>query len=146
MIRSATLDDLQSVKACAEAAYGVYVERIGGKPPPMTADFQTLIEKGAIYLLLNETGFVGFVIFYPRGDHLHIESIAIDPAAQRKGFGKKLIAFVEEKARQAGLSAVELYTHRKMTENIAYYPALGYRETGRHARDGIPRVFFRKEF
>lgn len=32
-----------------------------------------------------------------------------------------------------------------MTENIPYYPSLGYEEIGRWQEDGFDRVFFRKE-
>ena len=32
-----------------------------------------------------------------------------------------------------------------MTENIAYYPALGYAEIGRWEEDGFNRVFYRKD-
>jgi len=31
-----------------------------------------------------------------------------------------------------------------MTENLAYYPRHGYRETHRAAQDGFERVFFAK--
>jgi hypothetical protein len=31
-----------------------------------------------------------------------------------------------------------------MTENLAYYPPLGYRETDRRAEGGYERVFFAK--
>jgi hypothetical protein len=31
-----------------------------------------------------------------------------------------------------------------MTENLAYYPRLGFRETDRREEDGYRRVFFEK--
>jgi hypothetical protein len=31
-----------------------------------------------------------------------------------------------------------------MTENLTFYPALGYDETGRGVQDGFARVFYRK--
>jgi len=144
MIRVARIQDADSIRNCAEAAYGLYVARIGMKPPPMVADFESLIKDRSVYVLEDETGIAGYIVFYPRGDHLHIENIAVDPMAQRRGYGKRLIAFVEAEARRRKIQAVELYTHQKMTENIAYYPKLGYREIDRHDRDGLPRVFFRK--
>lgn len=61
------------------------------------------------------------------------------------GIGRALIAQVEATARKQGLAAVELYTNEKMTENLALYPRLGYRETGCHIEDGFARVFFRKD-
>jgi hypothetical protein len=32
-----------------------------------------------------------------------------------------------------------------MTENLAYYPSLGFRETDRREEDGYSRVFFEKQ-
>jgi hypothetical protein len=38
MIRKALHSDLDAIRRCAEAAYSVYVERIGRRPAPMVAD------------------------------------------------------------------------------------------------------------
>jgi Ni,Fe-hydrogenase III large subunit len=42
------------------------------------------------------------------------------------------------------LPSIELYTNAKMTENLAYYPRLGFEETGRRREDGFDRVYFRR--
>lgn len=47
-------------------------------------------------------------------------------------------------ARAAGLSQIRLYTNEAMTENLAYYPRHGYRETHRGIEDGYRRVYFTK--
>ena len=86
----------------------------------------------------------GFVVGYPRGDHWHLENVAVDPAKQGTGLGRALVTHAEAVARAAGARAVELYTNAKMTENQGLYPRLGYRETGRAAEDGFDRVFYRK--
>jgi ribosomal protein S18 acetylase RimI-like enzyme len=84
------------------------------------------------------------VVAYPRGDHWHLENVAVDPAAQGAGLGLALITHVEALARASGAQAVELYTNAKMIENRALYPRLGYAETGRAIEDGFDRVFYRK--
>lgn len=145
-IRPAKRHDIDLVKKCAQNAYGIYVERIGKKPLPMIADFAASIAAGCVHILCNKECFAGFIIFYPRGDHLHIENVAVNPNAQGKGYGRQLIQFAEAQALCAGLTAIELYTHEKMIENILYYPTLGYVEIDRHDRDGVPRVFFCKKF
>ena len=58
--------------------------------------------------------------------------------------GRALLGFVEQQAREAGCHEIRLYTHERMTENLAYYPNLGYEETGRRTEDGYDRVYFRK--
>jgi ribosomal protein S18 acetylase RimI-like enzyme len=54
------------------------------------------------------------------------------------------VRFAEERARHAGLAEVTLYTNARMTENLRFYPALGYTEAGRGVQDGFDRVFFKK--
>ncbi len=54
------------------------------------------------------------------------------------------MAFAEEHARTEGLAEVVLYTNERMTENLRFYPALGFTETGRGVQDGFARVFYRK--
>jgi len=55
-----------------------------------------------------------------------------------------LLAFAETSAREAGISTLRLYTNAAMTENLAFYPRLGYTETGRRTDSGFGRVFFAK--
>lgn len=144
-IRPAVPGDGDALRACAEAAYAPYVPRIGRRPAPMDADFARLIERGRVTIALIDGRPVGYVVAYPRGDHLHVENIAVLPGLQGRGVGTALLDHAEAQARAAGLAAVELYTNAAMVENLSYYPRRGYATTGRRREDGFDRVFFRKE-
>ncbi len=144
-IRPAARPDLDRVRDCARQAYALYVPRMGKEPAPMVADFEAQIGAGKLHVVELEGEVAGFVVFYPRGDHLHVENVAVLPSAQGKGIGKALLGFAEDEARRLGLPAVELYTNVKMVENQAFYPALGYVETDRREQDGFSRVFYRKQ-
>ncbi len=157
-IRPAGPDDLDAVRRIARAAYAPYMPRIGREPAPMVADFAASIAAGQLWVagapapefvapefVVPEFVVAGFVVAYPRGDHWHLENVAVEPSAQGSGLGGALIAGVEAMARAAGARAVELYTNAKMTENLTLYPRLGYAETGRRVEDGFDRVFYRKE-
>jgi hypothetical protein len=54
------------------------------------------------------------------------------------------MAFAEARAHALGLGVLRLYTNAAMSENLRFYPALGYRETGRRRQEGFDRVFFEK--
>jgi GNAT superfamily N-acetyltransferase len=144
IIRPATTADLAELRRIARAAYAVYVPRIGRAPAPMVADFVAPVAAGHAAVWADDAGIGGYAVFYPRGDHVHLENVAVDPARQGQGLGRRLIEFVEAEARRQGLAAVELYTNAKMTENQRLYPALGYVETHRASEDGFDRVFYRK--
>ena len=145
MIRQATLHDLAAIKKTATIAYEKYVPRMGKKPAPMVADFESKIKAGKVYVKCGESGVKGFVVFYPRGDHVHLENLAVCPDAQGKGVGAELVRFVEDAAKHEGFNVIELYTNEKMTENFEFYRRLGYQKCGRWEEDGFNRVFYRKE-
>ncbi|GIT79668.1 hypothetical protein LLS1_13370 [Leifsonia sp. LS1] len=42
------------------------------------------------------------------------------------------------------MAEVRLYTHERMTENLAYYPRRSFVETARRTENELRRVFFRK--
>ncbi len=144
-IRKAVSSDLEPVRACALAAYQMYVERIGREPAPMVADFAASINAGRLYIADEEGQLAGFVVFYAKSDHLHLENVAVSPGFQQRGIGRKLVEFVEQQARRGGYPRVELYTNARMTENLGLYPRLGYQQFDRRIEDGFDRVYFKKK-
>ena len=145
MIRIGTKTDLPTVRQCALDAYSIYVKRMGRKPAPMVADFDTIQTRGDLYVVEAEGVIVGFIVFYPKDGAMHLENVAVSPSAHGSGYGVRLIEFAESAARDQGFKNMELYTNEKMTENISYYLQLGYVEVARRNEDGFNRVYFRKE-
>jgi len=144
-IRQAGPEHVDRVRACAHAAYAKYVAPIGREPAPMIADFARQISDGVVDVALGANDqVVGFLVCYPRNGHLHVENLAVLPAAQGRGVGARLLAHSEMRAREHGLNAIELYTNVKMSEALSFYPACGFVETGRRNEDGFDRVYFRK--
>ena len=145
MIRRAEISDLDAIRRCAEAAYAKYIERIGRKPAPMVADFAALIEQNSVMVEVEDSERVrGFIVAYPRRDHLHLENVAVDPACQGRGIGQRLVERVEQRALADGYDRIELYTNARMYENLALYPKLGYSQFDRRIEDGFDRVYFGK--
>jgi ribosomal protein S18 acetylase RimI-like enzyme len=143
-IRRAKEDDQEAIEACVRAAYARYIPRIGKEPAPIRADYAALIAQGVVFVIGDASDVRGIVVCFPNEDHFFLENIAIDPAHQGHGFGRALMRFVEEEARAAGLREIQLYTHERMTENLEYYPKLGYEEIDRRLENGYQRVYMRK--
>jgi len=111
----------------------------------MFDDYAGLIAVGAVSVLTDPKGIVvGLIVLLPNPDHLLLDNIAVCPDRQSQGLGRRLIAFAESEALRLGHSELRLYTHEKMTENIALYRRLGFAETGRGQDGGYDRVFMRK--
>ena len=144
MIRRARPDDAPAIAAIAVAAYRIYVTRIGREPAPMVADFPAQIAAGEVHVLEAERGLQGFIVLRAAADHLFVENVAVRPARQGKGDGRRLMAFAEATARRLDLPAIRLYTNVKMTENLPFYERLGFAEVERRREDGFDRVYFRR--
>jgi ribosomal protein S18 acetylase RimI-like enzyme len=140
----AAAGDARAVTECVRAAYAGYVPRIGREPAPMTADYGGLIDAGEVWVARAAGGICGVLVLRPQPPALLVENVAVAPGHQGQGLGRRLMTFAEEHARAAGLDEVVLYTNERMTENLRFYPALGYTETGRGLQDGFARVFYRK--
>ena len=145
MIRRAQTEDGKAVEDIVQAAYAMYVERIGKPPGPMLDDYGALIAQDAVGVLEDADGAIAaIIVLLPKPDHLLLDNIAVRPDRQGQGLGRRLIEFAEAEARQLGYRELRLYTHEKMTENIALYRRLGFEETGRGHEAGYDRVFMTK--
>ena len=143
-LKPAQEDDLPFVKRCAKLAYEMYVQRIGKPPAPMVADFPVALSQGELELIYADGKSAGFLVSQMREDHLFVENVAVHPDFQNQGIAKTLFVILDQRAAQNRLAAIELYTNEKMTENLAFYPKLGFVETERRSEAGFDRVYFRK--
>lgn len=144
-LRKAQPYEAGAIRELVHEAYAPYVPRMGREPAPMLADYPALIEQGAVTVAEAEGILGGVLVCYARRDHLHVENVAVAPAAQGRGVGRALMRAAEAEARRQGLGAIELYTNEVMAGNFPFYAALGYAITGREVEEGYNRVFFRKE-
>lgn len=146
VIRPAQLSDLPEVERIVESAYGGYVARIGRKPGPMLDDYAALIAAGRVQVLesADPGGMCGILVLVPQADAMLLDNVAIAPQAQGRGYGRRLIALAEQAAIDAGFDRLRLYTNEAMTENIALYARLGFRQTHLATEHGLRRVYMEK--
>jgi GNAT superfamily N-acetyltransferase len=121
--------------------------------PPSSAHRLTpalLAEKAAnefCHVVWNGNRLIGCVFARERGDALYISKLAVDPAEQNSGIGRRLIATVEDLALRLRKAALELETRVELTGNHAFFRRLGFIEVGRTAHAGYDRptsITFRK--
>ncbi len=143
-IRIAEQHHQQAISECVEAAYSVYIERMGKKPAPMLSDYQELISKNLVYVITDRDELKGLIVLIPEEDHLLIENVAVHPNFQGQGIGRKLIEFSLAFAKERCLPEIRLYTNELMVENLVFYAKLGFIEVDRRIEDGYRRVFMSK--
>ena len=136
--------DAPAVTATIHAAYRHYVERLGRRPAPMGIDYAQAIANGGVHVAVRESAVRGLVMLSDSNADFMLDNLAVAPAWQGHGIGRRLIGFAEDQARAHGHDRIVLYTNEQMVENIALYQGLGYVEVARRCEDGYRRVHMAK--
>ena len=145
-IQPAQRQHVPRVNEIAQAAFQPYVAAMGMRPAPMDDDYGLFLERGELYVDLDETQqqVLSFIVLRNDASGLFVETLAVGPGLAGKGLGSKLMRFAQDEAARRGHDRLWLYTNVKMTQNLLWYPKLGYVETHRKTEKGFERVFFEK--
>jgi ribosomal protein S18 acetylase RimI-like enzyme len=93
----------------------------------MGADYDLAVQAHRIDLAYCAGELAGLIEMIPEPGHLLVENVAVAPAFQKRGIGRRLMAHAEEVARQLDYAEVRLYTNKLFGENLELYSRLGYR-------------------
>jgi ribosomal protein S18 acetylase RimI-like enzyme len=126
-LRRAAAADAAAVRALTRAAYAKWVPLIGREPKPMQADYERAVREHRIDLALLGGALAGLIETIAAPDHLLIENVAVAPAFQGRGLGRRLMAHAEQLAAEQGQAELRLYTNARFEANVALYRRLGYR-------------------
>ncbi|GAA2927295.1 GNAT family N-acetyltransferase [Streptomyces mexicanus] len=145
-IRAAEAADIPAVRAVTEAAYHPYIARIGVVPAPMEADHAANVAAGKVFVAPGPGAHpvIGLVVLEVFDDHLFLDSIAVHPDAHGRGVGRRLLEFVDTRARALRLPEIRLYTNAMMWENQKIYPRFGYEVVERRIDGPYDRFHYRK--
>ena len=138
LLRSATMADASAIRALTREAYAKWVPVIGREPKPMMADYAEAVQKHRIDLLYLDGELAALIEMIPAADYFLIENVAVAPALQGRGFGRKLLSHAEQIAASLGYDEIKLYTNKLFAENVQLYGTLGYRVDREEAfKDGV---------
>ena len=143
-IRRATIDDAPAIRTLTRRAYAKWVPLIGREQQPMGADYVAAVQRHRIDLLYADGVLAALIEMIPQGGHLLVENVAVSPAFQRRGLGRKLLAHAEEVAALLGHDEIRLYTNERFVGNVELYRRLGYRIDRKEEFRGSPRVHMSK--
>lgn len=108
--------------------------------PPSSANRLTAAALAAAY----EVWVVGqppiaCMVLTPQPGAMRVGKLAVDPVHRGQGLAQRLIATAAERARAAGLPALELQVRIELVENHAAFLAMGFRQTGTTTHQGYDR-------
>jgi ribosomal protein S18 acetylase RimI-like enzyme len=110
----------------------------------MTEDYEKVIRECRVTVAESSGTIAGAIVLAVTEEGFLLQNVAVAPTHHGKGLGRTLLEFAETEARREGFDSIHLYTHEKMTENLALYAKIGYVEYDRRFEQGFARVYMRK--
>ncbi|MGE7370248.1 GNAT family N-acetyltransferase [Neorhizobium sp. NPDC001467] len=114
--------------------------------PPSSANRLTLAalafkaQTEVAFTAVEDGKLVGCVFCKPEDRFLYIGKLAVSPAFQGKGLGRKLLAKAERVAHQRGLPALRLETRIELVGNHATFGRWGFKKTAENRHAGFDRT------
>src|SRR5262249_37906237 len=84
-------------------AHARYAGRLRMPPKAVLADYVQVGRESETWLLESEGGCLGVLVLVPHADYLLLENVAVEPACQGRGLGRRLLEFAEAEALRQGL-------------------------------------------
>lgn len=145
MLTQAAAEDEAALERLIEAAFVDYVLALGREWPGPYPWLPEAIAQGRVLWI---DGAKGCAVIDRDGDALKIDQIAIDPALQGRGTGRRAMGALEDLGQRAGFVPITLLTAQVHTDLVAFYSSLGYRVTDLRpptsGKDDIPRIHMSK--
>ena len=144
ILRDVLPGDAASIAECVREAYSPYIERIGKPPGLMLGNYDEIVRDHRVFVVDGAEEIIGVLVLIEEERSLLLDNVAVRLSRQGEGIGRRLMEHAEAEGRRLGYAHFDLYTHQRMTENIALYARHGYEETERRVEHGYPRIYVRK--
>ena len=114
----------------------VMVIELRAYPFPWTrGNFRDCLHAGyAMWVLEDDDGLLGYAVASVQADESHLLNICINPAAQSRGQGRRLLRAMRQVVRGHGAQRMFLEVRPSNTHAIALYHDEGFNEIGRRPR------------
>jgi GNAT superfamily N-acetyltransferase len=160
-LRAARAEDVERVRTILEAAAADLTARFGEGHWSRVSAVETLrrhADQGTLFLAEIDGAAIGAmqvtdrkVSFYrgewfahPKDAAAYLLDMAIEPAHQRRGLGRRAMALAEELARARGLPAIRLDAYGGPAGAGGFYAKCGYRLVHTGTFNGIALEYFEK--
>ncbi|HEY1621018.1 MAG TPA: GNAT family N-acetyltransferase, partial [Streptosporangiaceae bacterium] len=94
VLRLATPEDSARLSAIAAAAYGKYAGLVDEPPAPTLLDYERVAAAGRTYVAELAGQVLGMVTVEPDDPYLILRNLAVHPASQGQGVGRRLALLV----------------------------------------------------
>jgi GNAT superfamily N-acetyltransferase len=143
ILRAPSPSDIESMRAlerrASQVLRAVGYDFCADGPIRDAAEHLRTISEGVTFVAEAADGAIaGFAMIEPMDGEAHLVEIDVDPAHQKKGLARQLIAAGEAWALAKSFDGITLTTYRDISWNAPFYRRLGFVEfTPEPARAGL---------
>jgi ribosomal protein S18 acetylase RimI-like enzyme len=128
-VRAAREGDTDAIVSIVNEAYLVEAFFVAGNRTH-PAEVRELIRAGQCYVADDDGRVVACVEVAAKDGRGYFGMLAVSPAIQGRGLGRRLITFAEDTARQAGCAVMDIKVVNVRGDLVRFYESLGYVVTG----------------
>ena len=135
-------DRWQDVHALLMGSFAYMADRIDPPSSLLRMTAETLAKKArseTLLLAMQDDRVVGCLFLRPEPGALYAGKLAVDAESRGRGIARRLLDAAAERAREAGLPALELQTRIELTENHQTFARLGFVKTAETKHEGFDR-------
>ncbi len=139
-IGPARAEEAEAIAALIRRAFAQYRGRLQPEPSALresTDSIRSVLETESVVVARRAGRVIGCVSVQQRPDIVFARRLAVEPGERGAGVGRALVAEAEEVARRLGISRLGVETRLALTENRAFFQALGFVERAQHCHAGF---------
>jgi ribosomal protein S18 acetylase RimI-like enzyme len=149
LIRLATARDAASIAKLLRVAFdahrGSYPPQAWRSTTPRPPVVIARMEEGPVWVAWIGDMLVGTLSAIVMRDELHLRSLAVDPAARRKGVAAALLYAAHEEGRARRVRWLSLETAEFLEAAVALYGRLGFETRGTGDHHGLRTLWMTRE-
>lgn len=129
MIRKGTIKDVKTVLDIEKINKDPVGKKAGATQQYFKKHFEASLKNKKLELYLYDNkGCIFFKKEFAGFNNCEIDWLSVHKDFQKQGIGKKLVAFVEQKAKKLGFRGIYLYSHKDRKAAHKFYNKIGYKK------------------
>ena len=140
LIRAARAEETEAIVALIQRAFGEYRGKLrpeSGALQETPETIRAVMKTGTILLAERAGRIVGCISVRQQDGCAYAGRLAVEPMEQGIGVGRALLTAAEALARQMGRNRLRVDVRLKLTDNRAFFRALGFVEGAERCHPGF---------
>lgn len=140
LIRAAQPSEAEAIVALIQRAFGQYRGQLRPESSALRETPETIraaIKTDAVLLAERDGRVLGCISVRRKDGHAYAGRLAVEPMERGAGVGRALVAAAEVQAHHLGSDRLRMDVRLKLTDNRAFFRALGFVEGAQRCHPGF---------